>query len=155
MARTHAYRATIRWTGNRGTGTSGYRDYARDHVIEIEGKPPLPGSADPLFRGDAARHNPEDLLLASISTCHMLWFLHLASEAGLVVESYEDRAEAEMVLNRDGSGQFAAATLRPEVALSAGDPGQADALHHRAHEMCFIARSLNFPVRCEGTARLA
>ncbi len=100
---------------------------------------------------DAVFTNPEEMLLASISTCHMLWFLHIASTKGLVVESYEDNAEAVMATNRDGSGQFTSATLRPHVTLSAGDPSVADSAHHKAHQMCFIVRSLNFDVSCEGT----
>jgi organic hydroperoxide reductase OsmC/OhrA len=151
MTKTHGYRATIRWTGNRGSGTARYDVYSRDHVIELDGKPPLAGSSDPAFRGDPARTNPEEMLLASISTCHMLWFLHTASTLGLVVESYEDDAEAVMTMNGDGSGQFISATLRPRVTLSAGDPALAEGAHHKAHEMCFIARSLNFDVGCEAT----
>jgi organic hydroperoxide reductase OsmC/OhrA len=155
MTKTHGYRATIRWTGNRGSGTARYDAYSRDHVIALDGKPPLAGSADPAFRGDGARTNPEEMLLAAISTCHMLWFLHLASTMGLVVESYEDSAEAVMTMNPDGSGQFASATLRPRVTLSAGDPALADDAHHKAHGMCFIARSLNFDVNCEATVTSA
>jgi organic hydroperoxide reductase OsmC/OhrA len=151
MAKTHGYHATIRWTGNQGSGTARYDGYSRDHVIELDGKPPLAGSSDPAFRGDPARTNPEEMLLASISTCHMLWFLHTASTLGLVVESYEDDAEAVMTMNGDGSGQFTSATLRPRVTLSAGDPTLVDGAHHKAHEMCFIARSLNFDVGCEAT----
>ncbi|MEL7467555.1 MAG: OsmC family protein [Pseudomonadota bacterium] len=151
MARTHTYTATITWTGNRGEGTASYRAYGREHEIAIDGKPTIPGSADAAFLGDATRWNPEDMLLSSISTCHMLWFLHLASDAGWVVESYEDRANAEMRMNPDGSGQFTSATLHPVVTLSAGDPALSDDLHHKAHAMCFIARSLNFDVTCEAT----
>ncbi|MEO1492221.1 MAG: OsmC family protein [Pseudomonadota bacterium] len=149
MAKTHSYAATIRWTGNRGQGTAHYTGYDRTHEIEIAGKPVIAGSADAAFRGDAGLWNPEDMLLASIATCHMLWFLHLASDAGWVVERYEDRAEATMEMNTDGSGQFTAATLHPVIAISAGDPDFLDDLHHKAHAMCFIARSLNFEVGCE------
>ncbi len=151
MASTHSYTVNVRWTGNRGEGTAGYTAYDRTHEIEIVGKPVIRGSADTAFRGDADCWNPEDMLLSSISTCHMLWFLHLASEAGWVVQSYQDRAEAVMQMNPDGSGQFASATLRPAVTISAGDPSQLDHLHHKAHEMCFIARSLNFEVGCEAS----
>ena len=149
MARTHDYQATVTWTGNTGAGTAGYRAYDRAHEIAIDGKPVLQGSADPAFRGEASRWNPEDSLIGAISACHMLWFLHLASEAGWVVESYQDEARATMEMNADGSGQFASATLAPHVEISAGDPALSEALHHKAHEMCFIARSLNFPVACE------
>lgn len=151
MAQTHSYVATVRWTGNRGEGTAGYTAYDRTHDIEIPGKPVIAGSADVTFRGNADRWNPEDMLLSSISTCHMLWFLHLASDAGWVVETYEDRCTAVMQMNPDGSGQFTAATLNPAVTVSAGDIGLSDQLHHKAHEMCFIARSLNFEVGCEAT----
>ena len=147
----HRYEATIRWTGNQGTGTSAYKAYARDHQILFPGVPMIPGSADPAFRGDPGRMNPEQALLSAVSTCHMLWFLHLGMEAGLVIEAYEDRASAEMAMNPDGSGQFTQATLRPVVTISAGDPAIADQIHHRAHDVCFIARSVNFPIHCEGT----
>lgn len=147
MARTHDFVARVVWTGNTGQGTADYRAYARDHEVHIDGKPVLAGSADPAFRGDATRHNPEDLLLASISACHMLWFLHLASDAGLIVTTYEDAAEATMQMNPDGSGEFTSATLRPLVTAQGGtDPAQLEELHHKAHSLCFIARSLNFPV---------
>ncbi len=153
MAKSHRYAATVRWTGNRGQGTANYRAYDRAHEIEIDGKPMIAGSADAAFLGDAGCWNPEDMLLSSISTCHMLWFLHLASDAGWVVESYQDRAEAVMAMNPDGSGQFTAATLHPEVAISAGDPALSADLHHKAHQMCFIARSLNFEVGCEAVVQ--
>ena len=153
--KSHTYRATTTWTGNLDEGTASYRSYDRSHEIAIKGKPTLIGSADPAFRGDAGRWNPEDSLLGAISACHMLWFLHVASGAGWVVQSYRDRAEAEMEMNSDGSGQFTSATLHPEVEISAGDPALSDGLHHRAHEMCFIARSLNFDVGCIATVSLA
>ena len=151
MAKSHEYTATITWTGNRGQGTASYRAYGRNHEIEIVGKPTIAGSADAAFLGEANRWNPEDMLLSSISTCHMLWFLHLASDAGWVVESYRDTATATMQMNPDGSGQFSEAALQPHVTLSKGDPADLDRLHHAAHEKCFIARSLNFPIACEGT----
>lgn len=145
----HRYTATTTWTGNTGSGTATYRGYARDHDIAIQGKPTLEGSADAAFRGNAGRWNPEDALLGSISACHMLWFLHLATDAGWVVETYQDAAEAVMDMNSDGSGQFSSATLHPSVTISKGDPALLEALHHKAHEMCFIARSLNFEITCE------
>lgn len=147
--KSHSYRATTRWTGDLGTGTSGYGAYSRNHEIAIPGKPTLPGSADAAFRGDPARWNPEDALLGAISACHMLWFLNLAAAAGWIVRDYVDHAEARMEINADGSGQFAWAMLRPAVAIAQGDMALSDSLHHRAHDMCFIARSLNFPVRCK------
>ena len=143
------YFATVRWTGNRGEGTAGYRAYARDHVIESEGKPSIAGSSDPHFRGDAARWNPEELLVASLSACHQLWYLHLCAEAGVIVVAYEDRAEGVMVEQADGGGAFARVTLHPRVTIRGGDASVARALHHRAHALCFIARSVNFPVACE------
>jgi len=138
------------WTGNRGTGTSGYRAYDRAHVVKIDGKPDILGSSDANFRGDGTRHNPEDMLVASLSTCHMLWYLHLAAEARLIVTAYEDEAEGHMQLKADGGGAFVRATLRPRVRI-AGDfnAEQAAALHHEAQEKCFVANSVNFPVEVE------
>src|SRR5215467_13286796 len=124
-----------------------YRAYGRDHVLSGPGKPDLPCSSDPAFRGDASRYNPEELLVLSLSSCHMLWYLHLCSVNGIVVTEYRDEASGEMAENADGSGQFAKVVLRPVVTLRAGsDEGKARELHHQAHEMCFIARSVNFPV---------
>ncbi|WP_416795995.1 OsmC family protein [Ciceribacter azotifigens] len=147
--RHHEYSTTVTWIGNRGTGTSGYRDYSRDHVIAAGAKPDIPGSADPAFRGDAERWNPEDLLVASVSACHKLWYLHLCAVNGVVVTAYEDHAEGQMVTEEDGSGRFTEVVLRPRVTISSGDRERAASLHHDAHEKCFIANSVNFPVRCE------
>ena len=147
--REHDYFATVRWTGDRGEGTASYRGYSRDHVIESEGKPAIAGSSDPHFRGDVARWNPEELLVASLSACHQLWYLHLCAEAGVVVTAYEDRAEGVMVEQADGGGAFARVVLHPRVTIRAGDAQLAHALHKRAHALCFIARSVNFPVECE------
>ena len=145
----HHYTVTVTWTGNRGTGTSGYRDYARDHDIAAAGKPPIPGSSDPAFRGDPARWNPEEMLVASVSTCHQLWYLHLASEAGIRVVAYEDRPVGRMVEDPNGSGHFTGVTLRPIVTIAAGDdPTKAAALHQDAHEMCFVANSVKFEIDC-------
>ncbi|HET8554536.1 MAG TPA: OsmC family protein [Rhodanobacteraceae bacterium] len=149
MNRKHRYRVDVAWTGNRGSGTSGYRDYARDHVIRIDGKPELAGSSDAAFRGDAARHNPEDMLVAALSSCHMLAYLHMATVAGVVVTAYEDAAEGTMVTEGDG-GHFDEVVLRPTVTIHAdSDPDKALAAHEDAHHACFIANSVNFPVRCE------
>lgn len=143
----HGYRARIEWTGARGHGTTSYRAYGREHRIAIAGKPDLLGSSDPAFRGDASRHNPEELLLAAVSACHMLWYLHLAAEAGVVVTAYADDAEGEMAIEADGAGQFTSVTLRPSVALApGGDSALAGALHEAAHAKCFVARSVNFPI---------
>jgi organic hydroperoxide reductase OsmC/OhrA len=148
--RDHRYKVRTVWTGNRGTGTSGYRDYDRAHVVKIDGKPDLLGSSDAKFRGDGTRHNPEDLLVAALSTCHMLWYLHLAAEAGLIVTEYEDEAEGHMQLRPDGGGAFVRATLRPRLTIAGNfDAGRAARLHHEAHEKCFVANSVNFPVEVE------
>jgi organic hydroperoxide reductase OsmC/OhrA len=147
MAKEHRYRLTVEWTGNTGTGTSGYRAYERAHEIRAEGKPVVPGSSDHSFRGDAARYNPEDLLVASLSACHMLWYLHLCAEAGIVVTGYVDRAEGIMVEPTAGVAKFERVILRPEVKLAQGaDLAKARDLHHAAHERCFIANSVNFAV---------
>lgn len=149
MAREHRYHVTVEWTGNLGIGTSGYRDYDRRHEITVEGKPVIPASSDPAFLGDPARWNPEDLLVASISACHMLWYLHLCAEAGIVVTEYVDRAEGMMAEGRGGAGRFTRVTLKPEIAVKLGaDLDKARALHHEAHAKCFIANSVNFPVEC-------
>lgn len=146
----HTYRIGLTWTGNLGEGTSGYRAYARNHEITVAGKPPLPGSSDPHFRGDPSRYNPEELLVASLSSCHMLWYLHLCADAGIVVTEYVDRAEGTMEETAEGGGHFTAVVLRPAVTIQGDcDAELAVALHERAHELCFIARSVRFPVRCE------
>ncbi|WP_343731174.1 OsmC family protein [Duganella sp.] len=140
----HNYKLTVTWSGNRGTGTSGYRDYERSHVISADGKPSIPGSSDPAFRGDATRWNPEELLLASASACHKLWYLHLCADAGIVVTAYEDHAQGTM--NGD---RFERIVLRPRVTIAAGDRALAMRLHHQAHAQCYIAKSVNFPIDCE------
>lgn len=151
----HRYALTVRWTGNLGEGTASYRGYSRDHDIEIPGLPVLRGSADPTFHGDRSRYNPEQLLLAALSQCHMLSFLHVAVQQGVVVTAYEDRAEGLMRTNRDGSGQFESATLRPRVTVAAPAAEELLAeLHAGANRVCFIARSVNFPVLHEPTARV-
>jgi len=139
------YRATVIWTGDRGVGTSAYRADGREHRILVEAKPELAGSADPAFLGDAERHNPEDLLVAALGACHMLWYLHLAADAGIRVTAYEDAAEGVMTVNDDG-GRFEAVTLNPVVTIAQGDAARAEALHGAAHRRCFIANSVNFPV---------
>lgn len=153
--REHRYEIAMQWIGNAGTGTSGYRAYKRDHVIEADGKPAIPGSSDPMFRGDETRWNPEELLVAALSACHQLAYLHLCADAGVVVIAYEDRAEAVLAENAGGSGEFTRAVLRPKVTIAAGsDPKLALSLHEKAHGMCFIARSVRFPVTCEPTVNL-
>jgi organic hydroperoxide reductase OsmC/OhrA len=143
----HRYAAVVTWTGDRGTGTSSYAGYSRDHLIGADGKAPIEGSADPHFRGDGSRWNPEELLVASIAACHQLWYLHLCAVAGVRVTRYEDRAEGIMVTDAAGSGRFTHVTLKPRVWIAAGsDAEAARAAHADAHRMCFIANSLNFPV---------
>jgi organic hydroperoxide reductase OsmC/OhrA len=149
MNHAHSYRVNVEWTGNHGTGTDGYRNYGREHVIRIEGKPDIAGSSDPMFRGDAARHNPEDMLVAALSTCHMLAYLHVATLAGVVVTAYTDTAEGTMVTEGNG-GHFTEVVLRPVVTITAAsDAAKAEAAHEGAHHGCFVAASVNFPVRCE------
>ncbi len=143
----HTFKAGIEWTGNTGTGTSGFRAYERRYEITADGKPNIPGSSDPAFRGDPTRYNPEDLLVASLSACHMLWYLGLCAKAGVVVVEYLDRAEGEMALEANGSGRFTRVMLRPRVELAPGsDLDRARAIHHEAGTMCFIANSVNFEV---------
>lgn len=148
--REHLYSPTVTWTGNTGAGTANYKAYSRDHVISIEGRPDIAGSSDPAFLGDKGKHNPEDLLVASVSACHMLWYLHLAAEAGIVVIAYRDQATGSMIEDRERGGWFTGITLHPEVIIRAGgDVAKAASLHEAAHKKCFIANSLNFPVACE------
>jgi organic hydroperoxide reductase OsmC/OhrA len=150
VVRGHHYAVTVRWTGNTGTGTSGYRSYERAHEISSAGKPAIAASSDPAFRGDPARWNPEELLLAALSSCHQLAYLHLCAVAGIMVVDYFDHAEGVMAETPDGAAQFTRVLLRPKVTIAAGsDAAKALALHHEAHERCFIARSVNFPVEHE------
>ncbi|MEO6879114.1 MAG: OsmC family protein [Gemmatimonadaceae bacterium] len=153
---THQYSIQVTWTGNTGAGTRGYRAYERAHEISAPGKPAISGSSDPAFRGDAGRYNPEELLVASLSSCHMLWYLHLASEAGIVVTAYRDHAMGSMRESSDGGGAFAEVVLRPVVTAQRGAAAAVvSELHHRAHALCFIANSVNFPVRCEPSFEIA
>jgi organic hydroperoxide reductase OsmC/OhrA len=146
----HTYEIRVDWTGNDGEGTSTYRSYRRDHAITATGKPPLPGSSDPHFRGDPARYSPEDLLVASLSACHMLWYLHLCSSNQISVVAYGDDALGTMDETENGAGAFARVLLRPKVTIAhTGDPEKARALHVEAHGFCFIAKSVNFPVEIE------
>lgn len=147
MANIHRYLVSVTWAGNLGSGTSGYRGYRRDHVIKVAGKPEILASSDPVFRGDAGRYNPEELLLASLSSCHMLWFLHLCADNGIVVMGYEDNPVGEMEIREDGSGRFTEAVLRPKVSLKdESDRPKLGEIHKKASKSCFIANSVNFPV---------
>lgn len=149
--RQHKYEITNRWTGNLGAGTSAYRSYSRNHELSVAGKAAaIAGSSDPLFRGDGSRYNPEELLVASLSACHMLWALHYCADAGIVVVDYVDEAQGEMVERPDGSGEFTRVVLRPRMIIT--DPQRiedAAGIHARVHAVCAIARSVNFPVECE------
>ena len=143
----HTYEVRVDWTGNDGDGTKTYKGYRRDHTIACEGKPQIQGSSDPSFRGDRSRHNPEELLVASLSSCHMLWYLHLCSVNHVTVLGYSDAASGVLQESDDGSGEFVRVVLRPTAKISAGDDrGKARALHDEAHRLCFIARSVRFPV---------
>jgi organic hydroperoxide reductase OsmC/OhrA len=144
----HSYTVTVTWTGNTGAGTAHYRSYERAHEIIVHGKPGILGSSDPAFRGDGSRYNPEEMLVAALSSCHMLWYLHLCSVEGIVVRAYQDIAEGVMIEQSCGSGRFSEVVLQPEVTVAAGtDLERARALHGEASRKCFIANSVNFPVR--------
>ena len=150
MSAEHRYELRVEWTGDEGAGTASYAGYRRDHTISAPGKPDLLGSSEPGFRGDASRYNPEELLVASLSGCHLLWYLHACSAARVVVIGYEDEPVGTMVEEAGGTGRFTDVLLRPRVVVA--EPGmveRAGTLHDAAHRNCFIARSVNFPVRHE------
>jgi organic hydroperoxide reductase OsmC/OhrA len=151
MDRTHHYHIFNRWTGNLGAGTSAYAAYSRAHELSGADKSAsIPGSSDPLFRGDRTRYNPEELLLGALSACHMLWVLHLSADAGITITDYQDEAYGEMAEHADGSGEFTRAVLRPRVKIAQADRiDDAIAIHTRAHAACALARSMNFPVEHE------
>lgn len=152
----HHYTSRLVWTGNKGEGTASYKAYDRDHVLSVNNKPEIPGSSDPSFRGNPERYNPEELLVASLSSCHMLWYLHLCSVNNIVVVDYRDQAEGMMMERPDGSGYFKEVTLRPVVTITdASHVERARALHHEANKLCFIASSMNFPVQHEPEFRIA
>ncbi len=152
--KSHHYSLQLTWTGNTGTGTSGYRNYERSHSIEAPGKVKIEASSDPAFRGDAAKYNPEEMLLASLASCHMLWFLHLCADTGIVVTAYSDEPIGKMIETADGGGKFEEVTLHPLVTVSDGERlAELDALHAKAHRFCFIANSVNFPVHCAGKGK--
>lgn len=150
MGAFHSYTTATTWTGAGAEGTASYTSYSRDHVIGAAGKPDILASADPAFRGDPARHNPEELFVASLSQCHLLRFLHMAASAGVVVRSYTDTAVGTMRVESAGAGQFTEIELHPHVVIDDDDaPGRDElvaGLHERAHAHCFISRSVNFPV---------
>jgi organic hydroperoxide reductase OsmC/OhrA len=147
----HNYNTTLQWTGNTGKGTASYRGYERAHKISVQGKPEITCSSDPAFRGDRSKYNPEEMFLASLSSCHMLWFLHLSSEAGVIVQEYSDSAKAIMMESEDGNGKFKEVILRPHVKVKEEwMMEKVNDLHDKAHHFCFIANSCNFPIRHEG-----
>ncbi len=147
MSKHPIYKARICWTGNRGSGTSAYRAYDRNWSMQLPGKAVVECSNDPILGGDPSKYNPEDLLLTALSSCHMLWYLHLCSNAGITVHTYEDEPEGTGELEASGKGRFVAACLKPKITISTGnDIEKAMALHDEIHQYCFIARSVNFPV---------
>lgn len=144
------------WTGNTGGGTSSYRSYERTHEVRAAGRDAIAASADPAFGGEADRYNPEELLVAALSQCHMLWFLHLAADSGVLVIGYHDQPRGVLTENPDGSGQIAEVVLAPEVTVAdRASVDAAEALHQRAHELCYIAKSVTFPVHHELSTRVA
>lgn len=150
MSKLHDYTARVAWTGDRGDGNRRYRGYDRTWDVATAGKALIHCSNDPLLGGDPSKPNPEDLLLASLSACHMLWFLHLACNAGIVVRSYVDDPVGVGETGSRGEGRFVRATLRPRIGVEPGaDLTKAAQLHHEVDEYCFVARSLNFPVEVE------
>ncbi len=153
MQTQHQYTATIKWTGNKGTGTDHYRNYERNHEIFIDNKIAIAGSSDIAFRGDGTKHNPEDLLVSSLASCHMLWYLHVCAEAGVIVTNYIDHATGTMTETPNGGGRFTEVILNPIVTVAEADMvTEANELHKKANELCFIANSVNFPVRHNPTA---
>ena len=146
----HLYHISLQWTGNNGQGTSNYTAYDRSYEIEIPGKPIIFGSSDPAFRGDKTKYNPEELLIASLSSCHMLWYLHLCAEAKIIVTNYCDHPMGKMCETKAGGGRFTEVILKPEITITATNNLElAQQLHYQAHELCFIANSVNFPVLCQ------
>ena len=151
----HNYQLTVKWTGNRGTGTSNYKAFDRSHSIVVDNKAEILGSSDPAFLGDKTKHNPEDLLVASLSSCHMLWYLHLCTEAKVIVVDYVDNATGIMVETSNGGGHFIEVTLNPIVTVTESSMiEKANELHKKANELCFIANSVNFPVQHNATSRI-
>ena len=155
MSDQHLYLLTITWTGNKGNGTASYTGYDRSHLVSIENKPDLLCSSDAAFRGDKTKYTPEDLLVASISSCHMLWYLHLCAEAGVVVTDYVDNAKGTLLVTADGGGHFTEVTLYPKVIIAeVSMEEKANALHKRANQLCFIASSCNFPIHHKPTCKI-
>lgn len=153
--RTHHYELLINWTGNTGSGTQTLRSYSRNLEVMAAGLQAIAASSDPAFRGDPARWNPEQLFLASIAQCHMLWYLGMAAEAGVVVTAYEDRPVGIMIEEANGAGQFESVTLRPLVTITPdSDAALAQSLHDRVGEYCFIARSIKTSIHHKVTVQI-
>lgn len=156
MEKVHRYALDVEWTGNTGEGTKDYRSYKRDYKIRMLHKPIIEGSSEVAFRGDITRHSPEDLFVASIAGCHMLWYLHLCADAGIVVTSYLDAATGSMLEDESGGGKFSEVVLHPQVSITdSGMVSKAQELHHKANELCYIARSCNFPIKHEAVISVA
>jgi organic hydroperoxide reductase OsmC/OhrA len=156
VAKRHTYSIRLDWVGNEGSGTSSYTAYSRAHELSGPGKQTIAGSSDPAFRGDPARWNPDELLVASLSACHQLWYLHLCTDAGVVIEAYSDNASGVVIAQPDDAGQFESVTLHPHAKLAPGSDAQiARRLHDAAAQKCFIARSVAFEVRHEPTFEIA
>ncbi len=146
----HHYSLSIEWTGNKGEGTTDFTKYERSHIVSAEGKMNIECSSDPHFRGDRSKYNPEEFLVASISSCHMLWYLHLCADAGVVVTNYSDDATGSMIETKDGGGHFTEVVLHPHVTVADESMVEkANKLHDRAHKLCFIANSVKFEIKCE------
>ncbi|MFM2048606.1 MAG: hypothetical protein RI955_1154 [Bacteroidota bacterium] len=155
MSKQHHYQLKIEWTGNNGTGTSNYKAYERSHTISIHNKPDILASSDAPFLGDVTKHNPEDFLLASLSSCHMLWYLHLCADAGIIVVDYVDNPIGVMLQTDTGGGYFTEVILNPIVTVTENSMiEKANELHKKAHEKCFIANSVNFEVKCNAVIKL-
>ncbi|MEO7045711.1 MAG: OsmC family protein [Ferruginibacter sp.] len=147
MNKQHHYNARIVWIGNSGDGTKSYRSYQRSHQVSVQNKPIIEASSDPSFLGDASKYNPEELFLASLSSCHMLWYLHLCADNGITVVEYVDDATGTMEENENG-GKFTEVILHPQVTITDSDKiNAANELHHKANQYCYIANSCNFPVK--------
>jgi organic hydroperoxide reductase OsmC/OhrA len=143
------------WTGNNGTGTESYKAYSRDHVVQVNGKPPILSSSDPSFRGDPEKYNPEELFLSSLSACHMLWFLHLCADAGVVVTEYTDEPVGKMESDSDGKGRFTSVELRPSVTVTEERmQKKLNSLHEQANASCFIANSCNVKITHNAKSRV-
>ncbi|MEK7264287.1 MAG: OsmC family protein [Bacteroidota bacterium] len=155
MHKQHLYNLTVEWTGNKGQGTSDYRSYERSHKVIIDNKTEIQCSSDPAFRGESTKHNPEELFVAAISTCHMLWYLHLCAEAGVIVIAYTDNATGILQETEDGGGHFTNVTLNPQVIVSDKSMiERANELHQNANKLCFIANSCNFPIHHNPTCKI-